>query len=404
MLALTSCAGQSPPPRTPLPEAASVVPEPQECHFLVGPGQGVRVEDIIADSGADGVLEIGDVLTAVNNQVVASVADLRAILAEHEVGQTIAVTVERGGEPVDQSIDLGPNPDDPTRPLLGVMISTAFDDVLPEDLGSEPILTGGFARAVSVAGRLYAFDPISAEWTSLEAETPADNWIAANGRVLYLQGRDEPGSALIDPINEEQLVFEIGEWNGSNLLGTLGDKVIVSVTRPVPNVADRVEVGVMMVDFVERNANWIWQVTADSGVPVASFPSPTGSQILLLGEDPESGTLFHSLISAEGTRTGSVEVPDGFLGLGWFDERRILVGADAQGLQLVDLGGADPVPVEVPSVISSLQRVWPVGDGTHLLGETGNSLVRFALDPEAEVRTLASSCQVDLLGDPGWSS
>jgi hypothetical protein len=81
-----------------------------------------------------------------------------------------------------------------------------------------------------------------------------------------------------------------------------------------------------------------------------------------------------------------------------------LVGADAQGLQLVDLGGADPVPIEVPLVISSLQRVWPVGDGTHLLGETGNSLVRFALDPEAEVRTLASSCQVDLLGDPGWSS
>ncbi|MDQ3501317.1 MAG: hypothetical protein M3488_10180, partial [Actinomycetota bacterium] len=93
-----------------------------------------------------------------------------------------------------------------------------------------------------------------------------------------------------------------------------------------------------------------------------------------------------------------------YVALGWFDEDRILVGGEGQGLQIVDLGGADPVAVELPAVLTSLRRVWPVGDGTHVLGESGNALVRFSTDPVAEVRTLADNCQIDSLGDLGWSA
>ncbi|MCA1736810.1 MAG: hypothetical protein LC739_12110 [Actinobacteria bacterium] len=303
-LLLAACIGQTSPDRTPLPDAASIIPEPEECQFLIGAGQGALIEDIVAGSGADGVLQVGDVLVSVN------------------------------------------------------------DDL----------------------------------------DTPTENWVAAGARVLYLEGRDEEGSALIDMANEEQLVFEIGDWNGSNLLGSLGDQVIVAVTRPVPDNDEQVEVAVMLVDFAARNAEWLWQVTADSGIPIASYPSPTGSQILLIGEEPETGVLYHSLLSAEGTRTGSVEVPAGYVALGWFDEDRILVGGEGQGLQIVDLGGDAPVAVELPAVLTSLRRVWPVGDGTNVLGESGNALVRFSTDPAAEVRTLADNCQIDSLGDLGWSA
>lgn len=404
LLVLTACVGQSPPTRTPLPDAATIILEPEECQFLVGDGQGVRIEEIIAESGADGVLEVGDLLVSVNDEAVASATDLRQVLAEQNVGETITVTVEREGTELDESIDLGPNPDAPDRPLLGVMITTAFTELAPADVAESPINEGNFARAVSIAGELYAFDPLGAEWTSLGAATPTENWIAAGGRILFLQDRDQEGSALIDSANEEQLLFEIGDWNGSNLLGTLGDKVIVSVTRPVEGNDEQVEVAVMLVDFAARNAEWIWQVTADSGIPLASYPSPSDTQILVVGENPESGEIHHTLLSAEGTRTGSVEVPTGFIGLGWFDEQRILAGGAAQGLQIVDLGGADPMELEVPAVVTSLRRVWPVGDGEHVLGESGNALVRFTTDPAAEVRTLVDNCVVDLLGDPGWSA
>ena len=403
-LLLAACIGQTSPDRTPLPDAASIIPEPEECQFLIGAGQGVLIEDIVAESGADGVLQIGDVLVSVNDQAVASAGELRQLLTDHEVGETITVTVEREGSPVEETVDLGSNPDAPERPQLGVMVTTAFTEVAPVDLDAAPLDSGDFARSVSIGGRLYAFDPVTAEWTGLELETPTENWVAAGGRVLYLEGRDEGGSALIDSVNEEQLVFEVGDWNGSNLLGSFGNKVIVAVTRPVVNNDEQVEVAVMLVDFAARNAEWIWQVTADSGIPIASYPSPTGSQILLIGEEPETGVLYHSLLSAEGTRTGSVEVPAGYVALGWFDEDRILVGGEGQGLQIVDLGGADPVAVELPAVLTSLRRVWPVGDGTHVLGESGNALVRFSTDPVAEVRTLADNCQIDSLGDLGWSA
>ena len=404
LVVLTACVGQSPPERTPLPDAATIIPEPEECQLLVGEGQGVRIEEIIAESGADGVLEVGDLLVSVNDQAVASATDLRQILAEQDVGETITVTVEREGTELDESIDLGPNPDAPDRPLLGVMITTAFTELAPVDLEESTLTGGNFARPVSIAGELYAFDPLEVEWTSLGATTPTENWIVTGDRVLFLQDRDQPGSALIDSANEEQLVFEIGDWNGSNLLGTLDDRVIVSVTRPVEGSDEQVEVAVMLVDFGARNAEWIWQVTADSGIPLASYPSPSGAQILLVGENPESGEIHHTLLSAEGARTGSAAVPAGFVGLGWFDEQRILVGGDAQGLHIVDLGGADPVVLEVPPVLTALRRVWPVGDGEHVLGESGNALVRFSTDPDAEVRTLLDNCVINQIGDLGWSA
>ena len=403
-LGLTACGSQVPPERTPLPDAASLIPEPEECQFQIGPGQGVRIETIIADTGADGVLQVGDLLVSVNDQAITSANELRQVLADEEVGSTINVTVEREGDAVDEVIDLGPNPDDPARPMMGVTITTAFLEVAPADLEQVTINRGDFARPISVGGQLFAFDPLNAEWTSLAEETPADNWVASSGRVLYLEGPDQPGSALLDVANDEQLVFEIGDWNGSTILGTLGRKVVMAVTRPVPGNAQQLEIAVMLVDFDARNADWIWQVTADSGIPLASFPSPGGAQILLVGEDSTNGEYRHVLLSAEGARTGSVEVPEGYIALGWFDDQSLLVGRETEGLQIVDLGGADPVALELPAAISTLSRVWPVGDGSHVLGETGNALVRFSTDLEAEVRTLADNCQVDQLGDPGWSA
>jgi len=404
LAALTACVSQSAPDRTPLPNAAEVVAEPAQCQLLVGEGQGVRIEDVIADTGADGVLQVGDIVVSVDGQAVASATDLRRILGEQEVGSTITVTVEREGSAHDESINLGPNPEAPERPMLGVMISTAFSEVAPGDVTEGALAGSPLSRSASIGGRLFAFDPLSAQWISLNADTPVDNWIASDGRVLTLANPDQPGSSLIDVVNQEELTFEIGDWNGSNLLGTLGAKSVVSVTRPVDGEENLVEIAVMLVDFAGRNADWIWPVTGQSGIPLASFPAPDASQLVLVGEDQESGEFRHVLLSAEGALTAPVSVPTGFLALGWFDDEQLLVGGDGLGLQVVDLGGGSPTPFTVPTSISTLRRVWPVGDGTHILGHTANSLVRFSGDPDAEVRTLADNCQVEVVGDLGWSA
>ena len=79
VMVLAAC-GQSPPPRGTLPDAATVIPEPQACAVLVGESLGVAVEDVIANTGADGVLQSGDLLVSVDGEAVTSATVLREIV------------------------------------------------------------------------------------------------------------------------------------------------------------------------------------------------------------------------------------------------------------------------------------------------------------------------------------
>jgi PDZ domain len=403
VLVLAAC-GQAPPPRETLPEAEIVVPEPQICVVLIGESLGVAIEDVIADTAADGLLLSGDVLVSVDGEEVTSAAVLREILATRGVGDSVSIVVRRDGDEISQEIVLGANPDAPDRPMLGVLVTTAFERVPPTELGTETNFDGEFARVTSIAGQMYAFDPIAGSWTSLDFATPAQTWAVIGDRILTLENPNTADSALVDHVNGEELLFEVAGWNGSQILGTLDDRVVTAVTRPVEGESDLVQVAVMLVDFIGRTAAWIWPASPELGLPVASFPSPDHSRLLIVGQDQETSEFRHTVLLA----TGQVQVegltsPAGAIALGWYDDKTILVGSDLGGLALVDIGSDESTVVELPAAIGAIRRAWPVGDGTHLLAETGASLVRFERDGGEEIRTLADNCQLDLLGDPGFA-
>ncbi|MGH8959414.1 MAG: PDZ domain-containing protein [Acidimicrobiia bacterium] len=404
VLVLAAC-GQAPPTRETLPDAATVVPEPQTCAVLVGESLGVAIEDVIPDSGADGVLQSGDVLVSVDGEAVTSATVLREILATRAVGDSISIVVRRDGIEMTEEIVLGANPDAPERSMLGVLVTTAFERIPPGDLGSDTEIRGEFARATSIAGQMYAFDPVAGSWTSLDFPTPAQTWAVIGDRILTLEDPNTPESALVDHLNGEELVFEVGDWNGSQILGTLGVGVVTAVTRPVEGEADLVQVAVMLVDFGGRTAAWIWPANPALGLPVASFPSPDESRLLVVGQDQETSEFRHTVL----TDTGQVAIenltsPAGGIALGWFDDETIMVGSDPGGLALVDIQSDESTAIELPAAIGNIRRAWPVGDGTHLLAESGASLVRFERDGSEEIRTLADNCQLELLGDPGFSN
>lgn len=92
-------------------------------------GTGALVIDTVPDSGADGILLPNDVIVQMNGQTVAFRSDIIDQMADEEIGNLVTMLVERprdgdvaGFDDVPVEITLGENPDNPGRPLIGVLL------------------------------------------------------------------------------------------------------------------------------------------------------------------------------------------------------------------------------------------------------------------------------------------
>lgn len=90
-------------------------------------GTGAIVIDTVPDSAADGVLLPEDVIVEMDGTAVEFRDDVIAGLAGKEIGDPVELRVERSAsdgttETVDLTLVLGPNIDDPTRPMIGIYL------------------------------------------------------------------------------------------------------------------------------------------------------------------------------------------------------------------------------------------------------------------------------------------
>ncbi|MGH8927235.1 MAG: PDZ domain-containing protein [Acidimicrobiia bacterium] len=404
-LVIAACSGQVAPPRTPLPDAGLVVPEPEACGLQIGEGRGVSIDDVIADSGADGVLVVGDLLVGINGQAITNADELRTALGRQHVGDEVSVDVIRDGKPVTAAITLGPNPDAPERPLLGVMIVTDFETVAPGDI--EPVSDSGrLSRAIGIGPSIFILDPVTTSWSTLGVEPPVSAWVAAGEAAVSLENPATEESALVDTTSRDRLVFDVGDWWAVSILGTFGTDVVVAGARLIEGQTDLAELAVIAVDFDRRAVEWIWQVNQEIGLPVGSFPSPDGSRLLVAGQSQEDQLFRYVIVSSNGQAVvgpATLSAAEGALALGWYDNARILVTTDDGTLQLIDVSTGVASDATLPPTLGSVSRLTTVGDGNHLLAQSGNSLVKVRLDGTTEIRTLADHCQIGLIGNPGWA-
>jgi PDZ domain-containing protein len=91
---------------------------------------GVRVKDTVVDAPASGKLEPGDLIVTVDGVPTRTTCDVGRKINEHQIGDEVDVTVERGGKKVDLTIPTADNPQEPGTPFLGFImqdIDYSFD-------------------------------------------------------------------------------------------------------------------------------------------------------------------------------------------------------------------------------------------------------------------------------------
>lgn len=101
-----------------------VVPEmPEIPRRFLGGTTGALIQRVVQDSPADQAgLRPGDIIVAVNNEQVTTERPLPDIIGRYRPGDSVRLTVQRGGKEMQIEVRLGENPDNPERGYLGVYV------------------------------------------------------------------------------------------------------------------------------------------------------------------------------------------------------------------------------------------------------------------------------------------
>lgn len=140
--------------------------------------EDVVVTAVVEGTPAFGVLDAGEVITAVDGEVISAPADVVAAVRAQPVGATLAFTVVRDGEETTVDVVSADKPDEPGVPYVGITVGINYRAEFPIVFGLDDI--GGPS-----AGMMFAL-------AIVDKLTP-DN-LAGGGHVA--------GTGTIDPAGE----------------------------------------------------------------------------------------------------------------------------------------------------------------------------------------------------------
>jgi PDZ domain-containing protein len=92
-------------------------------------GKGARVESVVDGFPAQGVLQVGDVIVAVDGQPVETTDNLVQATTRHHAGDHVNLDVQRNGQDMNVDLVAAASPNDPSQGVVGVTVSTYMFDV-----------------------------------------------------------------------------------------------------------------------------------------------------------------------------------------------------------------------------------------------------------------------------------
>lgn len=133
-----------------------------------------RVDGVVLGGPSDGLLEPGDLITAVDDIEMTAPQDVVDRIDTHDVGDLIVFTVLRDGVEQTVSVTTSASNDDATRPVVGISLDTGYQYAPQITFGIENNVTGPSAGLVLALG---VYDTIT------EADLLGDRSIAGTGEI-----------------------------------------------------------------------------------------------------------------------------------------------------------------------------------------------------------------------------
>jgi PDZ domain-containing protein len=125
---------------------------------VVAKPEGALIVDVAPGSPADGKIEATDVIVGVDGKPVKTPQDLRRLIAMHEPGETVKLSVRGGGATRTVEVGTIESPAEKGRPIIGVQVEQYADISLPRkvaiDLGGVGGPSAGLAFALDIAEEL----------------------------------------------------------------------------------------------------------------------------------------------------------------------------------------------------------------------------------------------------------
>jgi PDZ domain-containing protein len=94
-------------------------------------GKGVTVVSILPDSHANGILQVGDVITGLNGNPVRTTSDLTQLVQAQPPNATVKMDIQRGNEKFQASVPLMAPASPGDKPRIGIAIGSAGFDFKP---------------------------------------------------------------------------------------------------------------------------------------------------------------------------------------------------------------------------------------------------------------------------------
>ena len=125
--------------------------------FEVGvDGQGALIRDVRADSPAQGILAVNDVVVVAGGRAVSTKDDLIAVIRAHRPGDRLPLEVRRSDATLSLTTTLAESPEQQGRALMGVVVATyKVEYSFPRELKIQSEELGGPSAGLMFALALY---------------------------------------------------------------------------------------------------------------------------------------------------------------------------------------------------------------------------------------------------------